>query len=70
LNSLFYFIETCAQNFESCLIVSIGNKCSTVVVAVIYMMFRYKWNVRKTLEFIYSRKSDVEITKAIISSLN
>ena len=57
------------MNFESCLIASLNNKCASVVVGIVYMMFKFKWNVHKSLEYIHSRKSDVEITKSIILSL-
>ena len=66
LNSIFAFIEEAVQNFKSCLIVSSDNKCSTVVLGVMYMMFKFKWNVHKTLEYICSMKTDIEITKTII----
>jgi len=33
------------------------------------MMFKFRWNVHKTLEFICSRKTDIEITKTIIKQL-
>mmetsp|Transcript_2470 Transcript_2470/g.3795 ORF Transcript_2470/g.3795 Transcript_2470/m.3795 type:complete len:124 (-) Transcript_2470:661-1032(-) len=69
LNTLYYFIEEAVQNFKSCLIASVNNKCASIVVAIVYMMFKYKWNVHKTLEFICSRKTDIEITKTIIKQL-
>jgi len=46
-----------------------SNKCATVVVAIVYMLIKFKWNIHKTLEFIHSRKTDVEITKNIINTL-
>mmetsp|Transcript_41925 Transcript_41925/g.64174 ORF Transcript_41925/g.64174 Transcript_41925/m.64174 type:complete len:109 (+) Transcript_41925:425-751(+) len=66
LMQLFNFIEGAAMNFESCLITSVSNKCASVVVGIVYMMFKFKWNTHKTLEYICSRKNDVEITKGII----
>jgi hypothetical protein len=50
-------------------IVSQYNKCATIVVAIIYMLFKYKWNVHRSLEYINSRKADIEITKSIIKRL-
>lgn len=69
LSELFYFIEEAVQSFRSCLITSVANKCASVVVGIVYMMFKYKWNVHKTLEYICSRKTDIEITKTIIKQL-
>jgi rRNA-processing protein FCF1 len=69
LNELFCFIEEAVQGFKSCLITSVNNKCASVVVGIVYMMFKFKWNVHKTLEYICSRKTDIEITKTIIKQL-
>jgi hypothetical protein len=69
LQGLFNFIEEAVAGFKSCLIASISNKCASVVVGIVYMMFKYKWNVHKTLEYICSRKTDIEITKTIIKQL-
>mmetsp|Transcript_9344 Transcript_9344/g.14124 ORF Transcript_9344/g.14124 Transcript_9344/m.14124 type:complete len:88 (+) Transcript_9344:667-930(+) len=32
-------------------------------------MFKFKWNVQKSLEYICSMKTDIEITKSIIKLL-
>jgi len=66
LLKLFDFIEQATNQYKSCLIVSPDNKCATVVVGIIYMLFKYKWSVHKTLEYVCSRKADIEITKTII----
>mmetsp|Transcript_5870 Transcript_5870/g.9490 ORF Transcript_5870/g.9490 Transcript_5870/m.9490 type:complete len:237 (+) Transcript_5870:113-823(+) len=69
LTKVYEFIESAVQQYKSCLIVSPDNKCATVVIGIVYMMMKYKWTVHKTLEYICSRKSDIEITKTIIKHL-
>lgn len=52
------------------MIVSLYNKCATVVLAIVYLMIKYRWTVLRTLEFINARKVDIEITKLILNQLN
>ena len=63
---LFQFIEDATSNYKSCMIVSKFNKCSTVVVGMVYFMIKYKWSTLRTLEYLNARKHDIEITKAIL----
>ena len=70
LTEIYRFIQEAVMNFNSCLIVSQRNKCSTVVVAIIYLMMKYKWSVLRSLEYLNARKSDIEITKTIIKQLS
>lgn len=49
--------------------VSFKNKCATVVVAIIYLLFKFKWKIHKCLEYINSKKLDIEITKTILKEL-
>ena len=42
------FIEEACDNFKSCLIVSMDNKCKTVVIATVYLMYKYKWSLKTT----------------------
>ena len=69
LTKVYDFIESATSKFKCCLIVSKHNKCSTIVIVIIYMMLKFKWTVHKTLEYICSRKSDIEITKIVIKQL-
>ena len=66
---MFEFIEDAATIYSSCLVVSTKNKCSTVVISIIYLMQKFKWDVHRCLEFINARKSDVEITMKILKKL-
>ena len=69
LTEMFRFIQEAVQSFNSCLIVSQRNKCGTVVVAIVYLMMKYKWSVIRSLEYLNGRKSDIEITKTITKQL-
>lgn len=66
---LFSFIEDAVKNYSSCLITSKHNKCSTVVVAIVYLLLKFKWSVHRTLEYINAKKVDIEITKALLKQL-
>jgi hypothetical protein len=48
----------------------VKNKCSTVVVAIVYVLIKYKWKIHRTLEYINSKKWDIEITKSILKDLS
>jgi hypothetical protein len=41
-----------------------------VVAAIIYLLVKYKWNIHLTLEYINSKKLDIEITKLILKDLS
>ena len=69
MTNIIDFIEEATQNYSSCLIVSIYNKCSTVVIAIIYLMVKYKWTLMRSLEYMNARKRNFEITKSIIKDL-
>lgn len=66
---LFDFIEDAVMRYGSCMVVSQRNKCATIVVAIIYLMLKYKWDLHRCLEYINARKSDVEITVSILKQL-
>lgn len=40
-----------------------------MVIGIIYLIYKYKWTVHRTLEYINSKKLDIEITKSIIKQL-
>ena len=63
------FIEDATSKYNSCLIVSLKNKCCAVVVAIIYLMIKFKWNIIKCLEYMSARKADIELPVAIIKDL-
>jgi hypothetical protein len=69
MREMFEFIEDATLNYSSCLLVSTKNKCCTVAVAIVYMLFKYNWSVSRTLEIINARKIEIELTKRIVKQL-
>ena len=69
VRKIYHFIEEAFQSYNSCLVVSVHNKCSTVVVAMMYLMIKYKWKLMRTIEYMNARKKNFEITKTIIKDL-
>lgn len=53
---IYCFIEDAVKNYKSCLVTSTENKCKTAVIATVYLMFKYKWSLHKSFEFLNSRK--------------
>jgi hypothetical protein len=66
---VYEFIESATSQYQSCIIVSLKNKCATIVVAILYLLIKFKWTVHRTLEYINSKKLDIEITKTILKEL-
>lgn len=69
MREMFNYIEEATTNYSSCLVVSTKNKCCTVAVAIVYMLFKYNWSISRTLEIINARKIEIEITKRIVKQL-
>ena len=67
--TIYNFIEEAVKNFKSCLVVSVDNKCKTVMIATIYLMYKYKWSLQRTFEFLNDRKPDIEMTKGLMKQL-
>ena len=63
------FIDQAVNRFTTCCIISQNNKCSSVIVAILYFMYKFRWSLVRVLEFINMRKPDAEISKGIIKCL-
>lgn len=70
MRRIYRFVEEAVSQCTTCLVVSFKNKCATVVICLIYLLLKYKWDLKVALQFINSRKIDIEITKQIIKSLS
>jgi len=70
INQIYDFIEDAVFKVESILVVSTKgqSRCSTVIAA--YLMKKYKWNLLKTLEYLNSRRPDLEIRTCFIQQLS
>lgn len=42
---IYNFIEEAVSNYNTCLVVSMKNKCSTTVVAILYLIMKFKWDM-------------------------
>ena len=63
---IFKFVEEAVLNYSSCMVVSVKNRCSSIVVAIVYLMMKLKWDVYRCLEFLNFKKCDIQITKSIL----
>ena len=62
------FIEGGIKMFRGVMIISTTNKTRSIQVAAIYLMMKYKWSARKTLEYLSIKKPDLEITTEILAA--
>lgn len=69
-NEIFEFIEETLEKSESVLVHSARGQSRASAVIAIYMMKKYKWTLLKTLEFLNSRRPDLEIRANFIQQLN
>jgi protein-tyrosine phosphatase len=67
---IFEFIEETLDKSESVLIHSARGQSRASAVIAIYMMKKYRWTLLKTLEFLNSRRPDLEIRASFIQQLN
>ena len=51
------------------MIVSFSNQFRSILVAALYLMHKYKWDVSKTLEYLSSRKPDMMLTPEAVTAL-
>lgn len=68
-NEILNFIDEALESGESCLVHSIRGQSRASVALGVYFMQKYKWSLYKTLEFLNSRRPDLEIRAAFVSQL-
>ncbi len=66
---LFEFIEAAGKKSESVLVHSIRGQSRAASVLAAYIMRKYRWTLLKTLEFLNSRRPDLEIRGTFIQQL-
>ena len=69
-NAIFDFIEEALQATESVLVHSVRGQSRATVTLATYIMKKYKWSLLKTLEFLNSRRPDLEIRATFIHQLS
>ena len=61
LNKIFTFLEDCFSLGESSLVHSVRGQSRSCCVLAAYFMKKYNWTLYKTLEYLNSRRPDLEI---------
>jgi hypothetical protein len=69
VNELFKFIEGTLAKGESILIHSLKGQNRSVCVMVVYFMKKYRWSLHKCLEFLYSKKPNIEIQPSFYNQI-
>ncbi|KAM3138929.1 hypothetical protein pb186bvf_008942 [Paramecium bursaria] len=70
VNKIFGFIEECFHQGESCLVHSVRGQSRSCCVLAAYFMKKYSWTLYKTLEYLNSRRPDLEIRASFFYQLN
>jgi len=65
-DQIFQFIEEAAQRSESVLVHSVRGQSRSSCTIAVYLMRKYHWTLLKTLEFLNSRRPDLEIRVTFI----
>lgn len=67
---MFEFIEGALEKTESVLVSSVKGQSRASVVIAVYLMRKYRWSLLKTLEFLNSRRPELEIRSTFITQLS
>ncbi|CAD8109745.1 unnamed protein product [Paramecium sonneborni] len=70
VNKIYAFIEECFQQGESTLVHSVRGQSRSCCVLAAYFMKKYSWTLYKTLEYLNSRRPDLEIRASFFYQLN
>ena len=68
-NKIVSFVDDALSKGEGLLGFSYTSQSRICIVVVIYLMKKFKWSLNKCIEFIKSRKNDVNIQKYFITQL-
>jgi protein-tyrosine phosphatase len=66
---IFEFVEKAQKRSQSVLVHSVRGQSRAASVLAVYLMRKYRWSMMKTLEFLSSRRPDLEIKASFISQL-
>ena len=69
-NAIFDFIEEALNATESVLVHSVRGQSRATCALGAYIMRKYKWSLLKSLEFLNSRRPDLEIRATFIHQLS
>lgn len=69
-NEVFRFVEMALAGAESVLIHSVRGQSRSCCVLSAYMMKKYSWGLRKTMEFLSFRRPDMNLKPAFLQQLS
>mmetsp|Transcript_97446 Transcript_97446/g.275639 ORF Transcript_97446/g.275639 Transcript_97446/m.275639 type:complete len:607 (+) Transcript_97446:73-1893(+) len=69
-NEVFRFVEEALEGAESVLIHSVRGQSRSCCVLAACMMKKYSWGLRKTMEFLSSRRPDLNLKPAFLQQLS
>ena len=69
VDKIMLFISESLSRGEGLLIISVKGKNRCCIVVVIYLMKKYSWSVDKCIQYIKSKKEDIEIKPYFIKQL-
>jgi len=69
-NEIFAFIDDAMAQYESVLVHSVRGQSRASCVIATFLMRKYSWSLLKTLEFLNSRRPDLEIRATFIKQLS
>lgn len=69
-DQIFDFIESATATAQSVLVHSVRGQSRSSCVLATYIMRKYRWSLLKTLEFLNSRRQDLEIRVTFIQQLS
>ena len=68
-SQIFDFIEDAMKKTESVLVHSVRGQSRSASVLAVFLMRKYRWSLLKTLEFLNSRRPELEIRGTFIQQL-
>ncbi|CAK57312.1 unnamed protein product (macronuclear) [Paramecium tetraurelia] len=69
IEKIYEFIEAAINNGEGVLFFSLRGQSRALTALTAYLMYKYSWNLNKTVQFLSTRKKDFEITQAFLNQL-
>ena len=69
VDKILFFIKESLTKGEGLLIHSLKGKDRCCIVVIIYLMKKYNWSVKKCIDFLKSKKEDVEIEPYFLEQL-
>ena len=69
-DEIYKFMEEALENQESVLVQSVRAQNRACFVIAAFLMRRYRWSLLKTLEFVNSRRQDLEMRPSFLGQLS